>query len=219
MIRQAIFDFDGTLADSKELVLATYNAMADRYGFRPILLAEVEELRRMSVPEKVRRLAVPLHRLPSLAAEFSSRYRGQAGSLAFVPGMKPLLRRLHAQGLELSVISSNSEENIRRFLRNNGANRLIRHIGSTPSLLGKGAMIRSFLMQRGVPREQSVYIGDEERDIQAARDAGVGIIAVGWGADAPGLLLRSRPDYLVRRPEEIAAILDRLNRHNRVKRL
>ena len=41
----AVFDFDGTLADSFPFFASVYNALADRYGFRRVSAEEVTERR------------------------------------------------------------------------------------------------------------------------------------------------------------------------------
>jgi phosphoglycolate phosphatase len=70
-------------------------------------------------------------------------------------------------------------------------------------VLGKPRKIRSVLRRTGVPASRAILIGDETRDIDAARACGVASGAVGWGyADAQ--TLRSRePTEVFERLEEI----------------
>lgn len=50
-------------------------------------------------------------------------------------------------------------------------------------------------------------MGDEIRDIEAAKKAGVGAVAVGWGYNILKILKEQNPDYLVRSPKELAKVL------------
>jgi phosphoglycolate phosphatase-like HAD superfamily hydrolase len=50
-------------------------------------------------------------------------------------------------------------------------------------------------------------VGDEVRDIETARQAGVAVAAVTWGFNSRELLARHAPDYLVERPEPILSLL------------
>jgi phosphoglycolate phosphatase-like HAD superfamily hydrolase len=52
-----------------------------------------------------------------------------------------------------------------------------------------------------------VYVGDEERDVVAARQAGVDIAAVTWGYNSPELLAVQEPDYLIDYPDELRTLL------------
>jgi phosphoglycolate phosphatase len=51
-------------------------------------------------------------------------------------------------------------------------------------------------------------IGDEVRDIAAARKAGIAIAAVTWGYNSRAALERAHPDYLVTRPAELLQLSD-----------
>ena len=66
--RLAIFDFDGTLADSLPWFRSVFNSVATRYGFRALDDAEFEELRGMGNREIIRRVGVPLWKIPLIAA-------------------------------------------------------------------------------------------------------------------------------------------------------
>ena len=66
--RLAIFDFDGTLADSLPWFRSVFNGVAQRYGFRALDDAEFEKLRGVGNREIIRRLGVPLWKMPMIAA-------------------------------------------------------------------------------------------------------------------------------------------------------
>jgi phosphoglycolate phosphatase-like HAD superfamily hydrolase len=58
-----------------------------------------------------------------------------------------------------------------------------------------------------LPARDVVYVGDEVRDIEAGRQAGVAVAAMTWGFNDRALLARHCPDYLVERPEELLQLL------------
>ena len=68
---------------------------------------------------------------------------------------------------------------------------------------GRGANEGAALGSKGLHADQVVYVGDEVRDIKAARQAGVAMAAVTWGFHRRELLAPCRPDYLLERPEEL----------------
>ena len=54
-----------------------------------------------------------------------------------------------------------------------------------------------------------IYVGDETRDIEAAREAGLRIAAVTWGYNAEETLAGLSPDHLLRSPGELLGIGER----------
>jgi phosphoglycolate phosphatase len=63
------------------------------------------------------------------------------------------------------------------------------------------------LKRAGVEPARAIAIGDEVRDIEAARSAGIACAAVTWGYAAPAALRAQRPDLLFERMDEIAPAL------------
>jgi phosphoglycolate phosphatase-like HAD superfamily hydrolase len=55
--------------------------------------------------------------------------------------------------------------------------------------------------------QRAVYVGDEVRDIVAARKAGVDVAAVSWGYNTREVLAKHEPDYLIERPELLPTLL------------
>ncbi len=75
------------------------------------------------------------------------------------------------------------------------------------SLFGKAAKFRHVLGRAGVQAQHAIAIGDEVRDIEAARAAGIACAAVTWGYAAPEALSAHQPDMVFDRMEEIPARL------------
>ena len=71
------------------------------------------------------------------------------------------------------------------------------------SLFVKSRTIKRFLRKSGIPNENFVYVGDEVRDIEACRDAGVKIIAVTWGWDPHDAIKNNSPDFIANEPQDI----------------
>ena len=69
---------------------------------------------------------------------------------------------------------------------------LIQHIESRASLLGKRRRLEKVVMSSGAPRHQTIYVGDQPADAEAAHAAGIAFGAVHWGyASAESLERRS----------------------------
>jgi phosphoglycolate phosphatase len=207
--RLLIFDFDGTLADSFPWFVATINTVADRYGFRRIDDGELDQLRGYSAREMVRRLGIPAWKLPLIARHIRKLKSRDRGAIGIFPGVDTLLRQLAGRGVMLAVVSSNSEENVRRALGPELAP-LIHHYACGASLFGKAASFRKVLRRCDVALAETLCVGDELRDLEAAREAGLPFGAVTWGYTTAEALRAQAPEVVFERVEEIAEVVQEI---------
>ena len=207
----AIFDLDGTLADSFPWFLRTINDVADRFGFRRVAEEDVEELRHASTREILSRLEVPLWKLPAIA-RYARRLKAEAAAeIPLFAGVEAMLETLSRSGVQLALVTSDSEANAREKLGEAAA--LFSHFDCAASLFGKPAKFRRVIRRAGAALDQVISIGDEVRDVEAARAVGIACGAVCWGYAAPAALRALGPDHTFERMDEIA---DALCRNRRV---
>ena len=203
----AIFDLDGTLVDSFPWFLRTINDVADRFGFRRVRDEDVEGLRHASTREILSRLEVPVWKLPAIA-RYARRLKAEAASeISLFVGTEPMLRRLSENGVQLALVTSDSEVNARQKLGASAA--LFRYFDCAASVFGKPAKFRRVIRRAGVSPENVISIGDEVRDIEAARAVGIACGAVSWGYAAPAALQALAPDYMFAQMGEIADAISR----------
>jgi phosphoglycolate phosphatase len=200
-----IFDLDGTLVDSFPWFLRNVNDVADRFSFRRVADDDVEALRHASTREILTRLEVPLWKLPAIARRMRRLKTGQAASIAMFEGVDKMLRTLAAAGLRLALVSSDSEANARVKLGEAAA--LFSDFDCSASIFGKPAKFRRILRRTAIDAAQVIAIGDETRDIEAARAAGIACGAVTWGYAAPNALTAMRPDLVFERMDDIPRAL------------
>lgn len=206
----AIFDLDGTLADSFPWFLRTINDVADRFGFRRVADEDIEGLRHASSREILSQLEVPLWKLPAIARHARRLKAKAASEIPLFAGVEAMLRTLAESGVQLALVTSDSEANAREKLGSAAA--LFSHFDCAASLFGKAAKFRRVIRRAGVDSAQVIAIGDEVRDIEAARAVGIACGAVCWGYAAPAALRAHGPDHVFERMDEI---LDVLCRHRR----
>jgi phosphoglycolate phosphatase len=187
-----LWDFDGTLADTLGRALEIYNALAGKHGFRPV--EDPATVRGLSMRAFLRQHGISLPKLPGLVREFLAAQRQEMAQTRLFPGLVPVLHELSRRELGLGVLSSNAPENISTCLRANNVVDLFETVVGYRRLFGKGKGLRRFVRgQQGAGRA-ILYVGDEVRDIDAARRAGVPIAAVTWGMNTRELLDRHQPD-------------------------
>ena len=206
--RLAIFDFDGTLADSFPWFLAVVNEAADRYRFRRMGGDEAEALRGHDARHIMAHVALPAWKLPLVARWMRRRMAQDISAISLFPGVGEMLHRLSNDRVAIAVVSSNSAANVRRVLGPANA-ALVRHYGCGAPLFGKRAKLRKVLRESGVPAAAALCIGDEIRDLHAARAEGIAFGAVAWGYTRADALAALAPDELFATVDEITGRLAR----------
>ncbi|MEO8683632.1 MAG: HAD-IA family hydrolase [Devosia sp.] len=201
----AIFDFDGTLANSFPWFCTVINQIADKFAFRRVEESEIEGMRDLTNRQIMAALGVPAWKLPGIAISFRKLVAESAGSIPLFPGAADMLERLHAGGLRIAIVSSNAEATIRKIL---GAHAdLVEHYGCGSSMWGKAEKFKTALQALGLPASQAIAIGDEVRDIEAARQAGIAAGSVTFGYNSAKVLVAQRPDHLFSNYSEVTAKL------------
>ena len=203
--RLAIFDFDGTLSNSFPWVLGAMNDVADHFKFRRVSPDELEALRHCDAREVMRRLGISRWKLPMIARYVRTRMAADVGQIKLFAGAGEMIDQLSVEGVKLAVVSANGEGTIRAVLGDHG-----RHIGAYAagvSLFGKRGKLLRMSRLMGVPPAQSMVIGDEIRDLDAARAARMAFGAVTWGLTRGDALAERRPDALFEHMADIPKAL------------
>ncbi len=202
----AIFDFDGTLVDSFPWFANNLNDVADRFRFKRVAPHEVEALRGLSARELIKALGVPTWKVPLITCHMRQQKAKAMQQMHLFGGADAMLRRLSACGIDLALVSSDSERNVKAALGPELSN-LISYFECGASLFGKAAKFSKVLRASGLGRADAICIGDEIRDIEAARAAGIAFGAVGWGYTRPDALLARNPDAMFSAMGDIGEML------------
>jgi phosphoglycolate phosphatase len=197
-----IFDFDGTLADTLGALMRISNRLAPEFGYLQIGDEQLANLKYLSSWEIIKLSKVALWKLPFLIRRVKEEFPKEVRNVKLFPGVIELLNTLKLQGYRLGIVSSNAEENIRSLLKQNQIEQLFDFV-TTASTFGKGRAIAKAIEQHNCAKSDAIYIGDEIRDIQAARSISIRIVAVGWGFNAPIALINKHPDLLITKPQAL----------------
>lgn len=204
-MRHVIFDFDGTLADSLPLFIE----LAQELVGVTISQDDIERYRNMPSREILKEVKVPIYRFPSLLVKGKAMMMKRMNEVKAFPGLNSVVEQLgtHSER-KLYVVSSNSAGIINSFLETNNLSDNFASIYGNVGLFSKAQAIKKVMKREGFDVTDSVYIGDEVRDIEAAQKVGMPIISVTWGFNGKKLLEKSKPNYLVDKPQEILTIVN-----------
>ncbi|GGK57528.1 HAD family hydrolase [Ornithinimicrobium pekingense] len=198
-----LFDFDGTLADTVPLIVES---------FRHTLAETDGDLEEHEIRGWIGRILhdVLEERHPGRGEELVRRYREHNLThhdtlIRRVHGAAELLADLHAHGIPVAVVSSKSHVTVRRGMRVTGLPEVEHVVGLEDTTAHKPdpAPLLEGARRLAVDPAASVYVGDALVDVLAARAAGMGSVAVTWGAGTRDVLQRA--DHVV---DDVAQLRD-----------
>jgi phosphoglycolate phosphatase len=210
MLKVIIFDFDGTVADTFDTIVKIGNKLALEFGYKPALPEEIPSIKNLSSREIIRQSGVSVLKLPFLLKRLKTELNNEICKLNPIDGIEEALRELKNQGNKLGIITSNDKENVVAFLQKHNLDELFDFIYSGATIFGKSRVIKRFIKQAKLSPQQVIYVGDETRDIEAAKRSQIKMIAVSWGFNSKEVLQKHHPNFLIDRPHELTEVMEKL---------
>jgi pyrophosphatase PpaX len=208
-VTAVLFDLDGTLIDSYDLI-----ALSFREACRTVLGREPSEhevTSRWGEPLPVRFAAVDPARIQELTAAYTDAYERDHDRLVTVfPGVLEMLAALAARGIKPGVVTSKRRRSTALAIERLGLAPYIAAAVSADDVAApKPAAdpLVEALRRLGGDAGAACMVGDGVFDMQAARAAGLVSVAALWGTREREALLASGPDYVAARPEEIVSLV------------
>ena len=201
-----VFDFDGTLADSLTWFRSEMSDVLTSHGLPAICEEKAETLRGLAPREILQALEIPNWKLPFIVADVQKRAAKSADQITLYKGVPELLANMAKQGVDIALVSSNGEEAVREVLgKENSAH--ISQFACGAALFGKAAIFKKVIKRAKTTACKTLCIGDEVRDLEAAKEAGCGSGAVSWGFATREILQASKPDHIFDTVSDIASCL------------
>ena len=206
MKKLIIFDLDGTLTNNINLFEVIYQKISDRHNFKKLSTEELRRLKSFTSLKQILGIGVPFFSIPKLYKESREIASEFVKKCELFPGMKELLFKLLDKDIKLAIISSNSIQNINKFLSKNEIN-IFSFIEGKATIKGKKRLIKRLLKKNGYDSENAIYIGDEIRDVLACKAVPLDVIAVDWGFETTAILENSHPNFIVKSVDELSKLL------------
>jgi phosphoglycolate phosphatase len=200
-----LFDFDGTIADTFDLAMSIGKNICDSLGLRVVTSDDIVRFRNMPLRAAVRSLRIPFRKIPKILLRIRREIHEHIDDIRPCDGMQSVLEELRSRCDLLGVVTSNSEENVARFLTRQGLDFF--DCGAYSSgMFGKSSKLRGLLHRQNLSKDSVLYIGDTVGDVVACRKAGIRVAAVAWGFNSKEVLATANPDFIVSEPRELLAI-------------
>jgi len=180
--------------------------MAAEFGYRPLLGSEVEVARGMNTRQFMRYLGISTVHLPKISLRGFRLLHSRIENILPIRGVPELLHELQDRGIPMGILTSNSEENVRAFLHRHCLE-VFSFTHSSSHLFGKAREIRAILRRNRLSAQEIIFIGDETRDVEAAQQTKVPVIAVGWGYNSYKVLQERKPQATIECPRQLLEFL------------
>ncbi|MRI84246.1 MAG: haloacid dehalogenase [Nitratiruptor sp.] len=201
MAATIIFDMDGTLIDSSDLIVNSINHVRHRLGLPPMdrqtILQAINDttIHRPSffygVPE------YSPHHLAWFRDYYTSHHKEQS---RLYPGIKELLNQL-ALDHTLALATNAYRQSTQELLEHTGIGHYFRWVrcgDEVPNPKPHPQMLLEILHQSQTSKEDAVMVGDGKTDEEAAKRAGIPFVKVAWGWEEDGEGVQSVQELLER---------------------
>lgn len=204
MTKLIILDFDGTLADTREIIVRTNQEVQRRMGY-PVtdeagIMATVgyvlEECILIMYP------SLPREQLPAWTAMYREVFDSLKGKIIpkLFPHVKETLEALSERGFTITVASSRGTASLKDFLRDMGIAPFINYVlGADDVKLPKPnpEPVLKTLRELGFDASQALVVGDMPVDIQMGKTAGAMTCGVSFGNSSKDALLESGAHFVI----------------------
>jgi pyrophosphatase PpaX len=210
MIHTVLFDLDGTIIDTNELIIQSFLHTFENVTEQPITREHIipnmgrpliEQMKFFSGRDNVEDLVdkyrtFNINRHDALVTEF--------------PGVRETLGKLHAAGIKLGIVTSKVRMTSEMGLRLCGLYDYFDSIVTIqdvewPKPDPEG--IRKALQELGSETDGSMMVGDSHYDVDAAHNAGIASVAVAWSLKGMPYLEQYKPTYIIHDIRELLSII------------
>lgn len=209
-VRYLLSDLDGTLLDTRQLIVASF-----RHTFSRCLGLEVslEEIyRNFGKPLREIMLMYDPNRVEELVSVYRSYNRQNHDRLAHAfPGAVEIIKRLVSEGVRPAIVSSKLRELVLRGLDIMGLAKdisVVVAVEDAPAVKPEPAPLLKALELLGGSKSEALMVGDTPYDIAAAHRAGIRSAAVEWSVFSREELSRFRPNYWFKDWQDILPLID-----------
>jgi len=197
-----IFDFDGTLADTFEIMLDALDQYSGDFGVELADKKILEDLRNMSATEILKHFKIPFFLVPFITAKIQKNLGQKIDEIQPFNDVIKEIKKVRDE-YNIGILTSNSKSNVEKFVEKERIKGLFDFIWSESNIFGKDKAIHKVLNKYDIEIKDMVYVGDEARDVEACQKIGVNVVSVGWGFNSSKLLKRINAKNFVGNPEDL----------------
>ncbi len=206
MEKLLIFDYDGVIADSLDIIWECFDKINKKHNLFPFKNKnELTKIWDQNLFESVSKLGISIIDLAKFYKEWVDLLILNNERVKPFVGLKSILKKL-SQDNYLTIISSNDYEVVSDFLKRNGLFNYFNLILGAERGKSKTRKLKFVLNKFKIPEDRTYFITDTIGDLKEVKDFGIKTVAVTWGYHDKSKLQKENPDFLIETPKEILAL-------------
>jgi pyrophosphatase PpaX len=211
MINAILFDLDGTILDTNELIIASFFHALDGEVTQPLNREQI-----------IMNMGRPLVEQMKLftgrddVSDVVTKYRAfniekHDQIVKAFPYVKEVMEKLFRSGIKMGIVTSKVRMTTEMGLKLCGLESLLHTVVTVEDVEAPKPNpdgIKKAMAQLGVNPDSTLMVGDSHYDLEAARHAGVRSVGVAWSLKGEEYLLKHRPDYWIRDMRELLELVE-----------
>lgn len=198
-----ILDFDGTLGDTKELIVKTMQQTINELSLPSRTDAECAAMIGLPLKQTFTDMIPMSDEMGDKCAEVYRRLfdiNNVKGIVSMFPHVAETISAVHDKGVTVTIASSRLIDSLKVFLEDMNLKKYISYVvsaGDVENAKPAPDMVLKTLKALGYNNDEAIVVGDTRFDILMARNAGVKSIGVTYGNGKPSELRDAGADYII----------------------
>jgi len=213
MYRYILFDFDGTLIDSNDIILKSLQETAMKHTGKELDHDALQSI--LGKPLAIQMKAIDESQWEVLDTFYRTYYRAHRDALTKTfEGIKPMLDALKDAGCKMGIVSNKGRSGIHHALEKFELGSYFDAVISSDDVVEKKPKVecvdKALALLSGSPSE-TLLVGDSIHDIECGKNAGVHTALVGWTIIDRHRIMHLEPEYVIETPNELVNIIKLAN--------
>lgn len=215
MLKEIIFDFDGTLANTGLIMKDVFNSLAKQYGFLEVKDENVQTIRHMHPYQFIEKLQIPKKEIFNIIKDGRQMAISKVLEAQIFPGVPDMLAEL-VKEYPLYILTSNLKNAVTGCLEQNRIAGYFRKVYSEFSIIDKWVRFGAIRLSHNCKPEEIMYVGDQVSDVRIQKRLHSPVVAVDYGYNSRKALEEAGAYAIISNPTDIIEIARRINLESRL---
>ncbi|MFU1795325.1 pyrophosphatase PpaX [Paenibacillus azoreducens] len=211
MIDTILFDLDGTIIDTNELIITSFMHVLEKHSLKPLTREQIIPKMGATLEQQLQHFS-GMGDITALMATYRS-YNDEHhdAMVRLFPGVEEVVKQLHAKGIRLGVVTTKNKPGTIRVLEMFD---LQKYMGAVVTLNDvdhpkpHAEPVLKAVEKIGSEPSRTLMVGDSPMDILSAKAAGVQSAGVAWSLKGEDVLTEYKPDYMLQDIRDLYMLLE-----------
>ncbi|WP_461204291.1 HAD family hydrolase [Clostridium sp. DL1XJH146] len=217
MIKYILFDFDGTLVNSNDIIKTLLIETAKVFESKDVEANDIISIFGKPLIEQMQHFSE--ENAEKMVSYYRDKYREREEETKIFDGIKELVYTLFEKGYKIAIVSNKGTRGITKGLKMFNLDVYIEYFVSSDMVENKKPHPEAIYKVKDFfdcEIEEMIMIGDTVHDIESGIRSGVKTVLVGWTLVPNIMFEKSRPDFTIGKPVDLIEILEECNSEEKI---